>query len=158
TSHVHGSLLARGPGEPLDEWSVCRCTVNLVDLPDGSSSSPVSGLTLAPSSAEPDAHEDATDEVIATYVAGALVLTAAGIVMAAAFTTGARRQLATLGLLAANGAPPRLLRRIVAVQGLLTGAVGTVLGLGIAGTLLTAGRSLVMGVFTQHHDGLTFVP
>jgi putative ABC transport system permease protein len=66
-----------------------------------------------------------------TWVLGALVLTVAGIVITSAFASGARRQLATLGQLAANGANPRVLRRTLLLQGTWTGIVGSFAGLGL---------------------------
>ena len=67
-----------------------------------------------------------------SWVIGAVVLTVAGIVIGAAFAAGARRQLVTLGQLAANGAPPQLLRQVLFLQGTWTGIVGAVLGFGIS--------------------------
>jgi putative ABC transport system permease protein len=66
-----------------------------------------------------------------TWVLGALVLTVAGIVITSAFASGARRQLATLGQLAANGANPRVMRRTLLLQGTWTGIAGSVAGLGL---------------------------
>jgi putative ABC transport system permease protein len=65
------------------------------------------------------------------WVIGGLVLTVACIVIGSAFASGARRQLATLGQLAANGAGPRVLRRTLLLQGTWTGLVGSVGGLGL---------------------------
>lgn len=65
------------------------------------------------------------------WVAGAVAFVAVGIVIAAAFATSARRQLATVGQLSANGAPERLVRRTLGLQGLWTGAFGAVLGLAV---------------------------
>ena len=66
-----------------------------------------------------------------TWVIGGLVLTVAGIVITSAFASGARRQLTTLGQLAANGAGPRVLRRTLLLQGTWTGIAGSVAGLGL---------------------------
>jgi putative ABC transport system permease protein len=62
------------------------------------------------------------------WVGGVLALTVMGIVIAAAFATSARRQLVTLGQLAANGADRRVLRRMLALQGAWSGSIGAVLG------------------------------
>ena len=62
------------------------------------------------------------------WVAGAIALAATGIIISAAFATSARRQLVTVGQLSANGAPERLVRRSLALQGGWTGLVGSVLG------------------------------
>ncbi|HUP75805.1 MAG TPA: FtsX-like permease family protein [Acidimicrobiales bacterium] len=66
-----------------------------------------------------------------TWVLGGLVLTVAGIVITSAFASGARRQLATLGQLAANGAGPQVLRRTLLLRGTWTGIVGSIAGLGL---------------------------
>jgi putative ABC transport system permease protein len=62
------------------------------------------------------------------WVGGVLALTVMGVVIAAAFATSARRQLVTLGQLAANGADRRVLRRMLALQGAWSGWIGAVLG------------------------------
>lgn len=69
-------------------------------------------------------------------VFGVLALMIVGIVIAAAFAAGARRQLVTLGQLGANGASPRLLRRTLMLQGALAGVIGSVLGGGVAAVVL----------------------
>ena len=51
--------------------------------------------------------------------------------ISAAFAVGARRQLHTLGLLAANGAPPSVVRGAVVWQGVWVGAIGSLVGLGL---------------------------
>lgn len=66
-----------------------------------------------------------------TWVLGGLVLTVTGIVITSAFASGARRQLATLGQLSANGAGPQVLRRTLLLQGTWTGVVGSIAGLGL---------------------------
>lgn len=73
-----------------------------------------------------------------SWVIGAMVLTVVGIVIAAAFAAGARRQLATLGQLAANGASPSVLRRVLFLQGTWTGLLGAALGVGLAAAVLAA--------------------
>jgi putative ABC transport system permease protein len=71
-----------------------------------------------------------------SYVVGSLVLLVAGIVIAAAFAVGARRQLRVLGLLAANGAPPSVRRDVLLVEGALCGLAGVVAGGALAAVLL----------------------
>jgi putative ABC transport system permease protein len=74
------------------------------------------------------------------YVIGAVVLTVIGIVIAAAFAAGARRQLVMLGQLSASGAPARMLRTTLVLQGTVTGLIGAVSGVVVAAGLLAAGR------------------
>jgi putative ABC transport system permease protein len=77
--------------------------------------------------------EDVTGQQLAWgWVAGMVAFVAVGIVIAAAFATSARRQLVTIGQLAANGAPQRLVQRTMALQGAWTGALGAIVGLAIA--------------------------
>ena len=66
------------------------------------------------------------------WVAGVLAFVAVGIVIAAAFATSARRQLVTIGQLASNGAPPRLVSRTMGLQGMWTGLLGVAVGLPVA--------------------------
>jgi putative ABC transport system permease protein len=80
----------------------------------------------------------AGEKVAWTWVIGAAVLAVVGIVIASAFAAGSRRQLTTLGQLAANGAGPRVLRRVLLLQGTWTGVVGAVLGLAGGAALLAA--------------------
>lgn len=77
--------------------------------------------------------EDVTGQQLAWgWVAGMVAFVAVGIVIAAAFATSARRQLVTIGQLSANGAPQRLVRRTMALQGAWTGVLGALLGLVVA--------------------------
>ncbi len=69
-----------------------------------------------------------------SIVVGALALAVVGIVIAAAFTVGARRQLVLLGQLSANGASESILKRTLVLQGTVTGITGAVVG--ISGGLL----------------------
>lgn len=66
-----------------------------------------------------------------SWVVGVLALAITGIIVAAAFATSARRQLVTIGLLASNGASPRVIRRSLALQGTWTSAVGALAGVAI---------------------------
>jgi putative ABC transport system permease protein len=75
------------------------------------------------------------------YVIGAVVLTVIGIVIAAAFAAGARRQLVMLGQLSSSGAPGRVLRTTLVLQGTVTGLVGAAAGAVVAAGLLAVGRS-----------------
>jgi putative ABC transport system permease protein len=89
---------------------------------------------------------DGTGAIAWSWVAGAVALTVLGIVIAAAFAAGARRQLATLGQLAANGAGPPVLRRVLFLQGTWTGMAGTAAGVALGG--------LALAVLSPHADRL----
>ena len=78
-----------------------------------------------------------------TWVVGTIALAATGIIVAAAFATSARRQLATIGILSANGSPERLTRRALAAQGAWTGVVGSLAGVALGGAVSTFGRSTI---------------
>ena len=77
------------------------------------------------------------------YVLGGVALTVAGIVVSAAFAAGARRQLVTLGQLSANGAPDRLLRTTLALQGTVTGLVGALAGVALLAAVLATSRDRI---------------
>lgn len=87
---------------------------------------------------------DRDREVRWSTVIGALALAVLGIVIAAAFAVGARRQLRTLGILASNGASPSALRAVVLWQGMWVGLVGAAVGL-----VLGAGG---LAALWPHHD------
>lgn len=84
-----------------------------------------------------------TEQLAWGWVIGVLTLTAAGIVIAAAFATSARRQLATVGQLAANGASPRLIQRTLAMQGTWSGVVGSAVGVVVGVGAFFLSRPLV---------------
>ena len=123
-----------------------RTTTTLVDLPDDAGPGVVSefgarfgGLTrFAPP------YEDSSTSTLAWgWVGGVLALLAVGIIVAAAFATGARRQLVTVGQLAANGATQRVIRRSLVLQGTWTALVGAASGMGVALVGLPFARGLV---------------
>jgi ABC-type lipoprotein release transport system permease subunit len=107
------------------------------------------GLTISPALVAPQFDSNATDaakKVRWSWVFGALALTVVGIVIAAAFAVGARRQLVTLGQLSGNGAPPKVLRRVLYLQGTGTGVVGALLGVGLG--------ALTLALLAPHADQL----
>jgi putative ABC transport system permease protein len=73
-----------------------------------------------------------------------------GIIIASAFATSARRQLATIGQLSANGANQRLLRRTLALQGAWSGAIGAAVGIGAGLLALTGFHGLVDRILARH--------
>jgi putative ABC transport system permease protein len=152
--------------------------LSLIDLPDGLSDAELLGLQrndeswssrLAPRLSEqiPNANADAfssydrQDEVTAEqlawgWVAGALALAVVGIIAASAFASSARRQLATIGQLSANGAPERLVRRTLALQGAWTGLIGSVAGITVALVALPFSRPLLELLYSRSSGPLQF--
>ncbi|MGH9224471.1 MAG: FtsX-like permease family protein [Acidimicrobiales bacterium] len=98
---------------------------------------------------------DDVDQVIRwSWVGGAVLLTVMGIVIASAFAAGARRQLTTLGQLSANGASPKVLRRVLVLQGSWTGAAGALLGLGLGAAALAvmaSSRDRILGRYVDSY-------
>lgn len=92
----------------------------------------------------------ATQTLTWGWVVGALALAIVGIIIASAFATSARRQLATIGQLSANGANQRLLRRTLALQGAWSGAIGAATGIAAGLLAVTALRSIVDRVIARH--------
>lgn len=90
---------------------------------------------------------DADTKVRWSWVFGAVALTVTGIVIAAAFAVGARRQIVTLGLLSSNGASPRVLYLVLVLQGMWTGLIGAVLGVGLGAGVLTVVRPHIEEIF-----------
>ncbi|HEV8116398.1 MAG TPA: FtsX-like permease family protein, partial [Acidimicrobiales bacterium] len=86
----------------------------------------------------PRALPDRDAEVLWSTVVGALALAVLGVVIAAAFAVGARRQLRTLGILASNGASPAALRAVVLWQGAWSGILGSAAGLALGALGLAA--------------------
>jgi len=84
--------------------------------------------------------ENNNGDVRWTLLGGAAWLTVVGIVIVAAFAVSARRQLVTLGQLAANGAEPATLRRVLFLQGTIAGVAGSAVGLGLGTLVLNVGR------------------
>ena len=96
---------------------------------------------------DPYTQSDARAKVRWSWVFGAVVLVVTGIVIAAAFASGARRQLVTLGQLSSNGASPRDLRRMLALQGTFTGVLGAALGAALGALALWAVHARVGDIF-----------
>ncbi len=87
---------------------------------------------------------DRDAEVRWSTVVGALALAVLGIVIAAAFAVGARRQLRALGILASSGASPAALRAVVLWQGAWSGLLGRASGLALG--------VLGLAALWPHHD------
>jgi putative ABC transport system permease protein len=75
-----------------------------------------------------EAYSPNDSPIAVLYTVGAVALVGLGLLIVAAFASGARRQLRELGLIAANGGDPRQIRRALALGGTVTGAVGVAVG------------------------------
>jgi putative ABC transport system permease protein len=118
-----------------------------VDLPADAVRLPtVEGWSLTPVEVS---HTDHQVGVLWTYLAGGIALIVLSTIIAAAFAVGARRQLRTVGLLSASGAPPRVVTWCLAAQGAITGCIGAALG-AAAGVLVT--RALPEDLLTELAD------
>lgn len=123
-------------------------TTQLVDLPPGTSDEDTRSLATELGAVtrfrDPFVMAGNLAEGMAWgYVAGLLALVATGIIVTAAFATSARRQLVTIGQLAANGSPGRVVRGSLALQGTWSGAVGALVGVAAGAALVPIARPLV---------------
>jgi putative ABC transport system permease protein len=64
-----------------------------------------------------------------------------GIIVAAVFAVGARRQFRQLGLVAANGGDPRQVGRVITLQGTAAALIGSILGVTLGVLVVTATAS-----------------
>ncbi len=134
-------------------------TVTLYDFPDAMSQQDIQryGASL-PAGYTGDRftnqfQTDVTTAMAWGWIAGVLALVAVGIIVAAAFATSARRQLATLGQLAANGATPTVLRRTLSLQGFWTGVLGGVGGIGVGLLALPFLRGVTQSILNHSLSG-----
>ena len=70
-----------------------------------------------------------SSRLVAMQIGLVIALFLLGVISAAAFAVGAKRQLRQLGLVAANGGDPRQVGRMITLQGTLAAGLGTALGL-----------------------------
>ncbi len=145
--------VAEFPWERLHLDSGVRQT--LVGLPDATTDAQLSalsaygGVALSPQldprgeSAFGGTEEVGRSALAWGWVAGALALAAVGVIVAAAFASSARRQLVTIGQLASNGAPERLIRRTLALQGAWTGLIGATAAIVVGSVAVRFARPLV---------------
>ena len=77
------------------------------------------------------------------FAAGAMALFGTGLIAAAAFSVGARRQLRTLGLVGALGGEPRHLRQIVLLSGTVLGLAGSIVGVIVGIAVVLPARPLL---------------
>ena len=155
---LNDRLVLVGPGtlSPSMTSGIVGSVHQLFAPPDGSNSDvQTSWLVTLPRGASPSAAEmsivssqrfgvQTRDELLRaseshqqrlsglSLAVAVVALFGTGLIAAAALGVGARRQLRTLGLVGATGGEPRHVRAIVLWGGTLPGAVGSVLGLGVA--------------------------
>src|SRR5262245_11820131 len=124
--------------------------LELVDLPGHPTDAQLLGYSNNFHSRLDGSSQTANTKVNWVLVGGIIALAIVGIVISGAFAVGARRQLVTLGQLSSNGADEHLLRRTLSLQGLLSGAIGSVAGflLGVVALLALQTRLADM----IHHD------
>jgi putative ABC transport system permease protein len=143
------------PDSGLSEVDASRTVQYLVDLPDSADPAQLGvklvdqGLFLLPRATivdPPPSPYGTTANDIGPYAAMALVIGfgVLEIVLLAgtAFAVGARRQTRELGLVMAAGGTPGDVRRIVVMQGLVTGLVGVLGGLVLAGIAVFSAKPL----------------
>jgi putative ABC transport system permease protein len=124
--------------------------LELVDLPGHPTDAQLAAYPNAFFSRVTGGSASANQKVDWILVGGIIALAIVGIVISGAFAVGARRQLVTLGQLSSNGADERLLRRTLSLQGLLSGAIGSVVGFTAGVVALIALRHQFANMI--HHD------
>ena len=152
-AHLHERVAVAGPGTLRGED--VGADALLIDVPAGAS---VAGVrhrleaagVLAQTRAEPS-EGDQQARIVAggtAFAGAALALFGTGLIAAAAFVVGAKRQLRTLGLVGSAGGEPRHVRAVVAMGGVSLGLVGSLVGVGLGIGLAFALRpklDLLMG-------------
>jgi putative ABC transport system permease protein len=148
---VRGNELSTFAGADTPDLGLVG-TITFVDLPGRPTADEL--LSYSPtylSSASARKAERGNERAVNWILVGGIVaLAIVGIVISGAFAVGARRQLVTLGQLSANGADEQLLRRTLSLQGLLSGAIGSVVGFGAGVVILFAMRHQFESWI--HHD------
>ena len=148
-------LLVLGPGAAWTSRNPSEAPMELVDLPGtptdtvvraAAENITVHGYGGVSDRTDDQERDDGAGAVRWSWVIGAVFLTVIGIVIAAAFAAGARRQLTTLGQLAANGAS-RVARRVLFLQGTWTGCLGAITGIALGFVSLAALRPHIDRIF-----------
>jgi putative ABC transport system permease protein len=130
------AIVGRGTFDPRSGFVTA-----LIDLPDGVQVAPsVAGLKHQGFDTRDEvagfASRDATTWEAVSLVGGILALFCTGLIAAAAFVVGTRRQLRELGLVGAVGGERRHVRTVVwlggTTLGLVGGVLGSAIGIGIA--------------------------
>jgi putative ABC transport system permease protein len=146
---VRGNELtaAAATHSPVQHVTIATTLIDLPGRPSDRTLLHYRGIAL--SRAEPRARTN--DRAVNwTLVGGMIALAIVGIVISGAFAVGARRQLVMLGQLSANGADESLLRRALSMQGLWSGALGSLTGFGAGVAVLVLMRPTFVGWI--HHD------
>jgi putative ABC transport system permease protein len=97
----------------------------------------IHGITRAEAASRAEAGNEQTVVTGASFAATTVALFGAGLVAAAAFAVGFRRQLRTIGLIGAAGGEPGHVRAVVLLGGVTLGLAGSLIGiaLGAAGAM-----------------------
>ena len=146
---VRGSELtaAAATGSPVQHVTIATTLIDLPGHPSDQALLRYRGIALSRALEQARTNNRAVNW---TLVGGMIALAIVGIVISGAFAVGARRQLVTLGQLSANGADESLLRRSLSMQGLWSGALGSVAGFGAGVVVLLLARTMIVGWL--HHD------
>jgi putative ABC transport system permease protein len=122
-------LAVVGPGTLQNGTPISRV---LVDLPAGENVGElnrfVDNISLTRSEVGDVVVEDAKVWETVSFVGGVLALFGTGLIAAAAFVVGARRQLRDLGIIGAAGGEPRHARSVVLLTGTILGLAGALMG------------------------------
>jgi putative ABC transport system permease protein len=137
--HLSVPLALLGPGTFAFEDVPTPLEAYLVGLPSGASPSQAAARLSSLTQVEVATRESVLasapwGRTIATggsFAAAAVALFGTGLIAAAAFVVGARRQLRTLGLMSAAGAEPRHVRTTVLLGGTVLGFIGSSVGVAI---------------------------
>ena len=135
-----GAVVGAPLTPPPHQFAMGTASIRVfLDRPDGSDPVRAPQGLVEMSDAYGTDPEHARRQLGVAYAIGAVGLVLAGTVASAAFAVGARRYLRSLGVLAANGVPPAGLRRVMVLQGVVTGALASAVGIGAA---LVAGQAI----------------
>jgi putative ABC transport system permease protein len=106
--------------------------------------------------------QPSTSPITIMNVGFTILLFLLGIIVAAVFAVGARRQLRQLGLVAANGGDPRQVGRMITLQGTAAALIGSIAGVAAGALLMVATSShwdtwhgaIIPGIVVQPLDWL----
>lgn len=153
-----GALMVVAPNSGMD-WSAASRWV-LIDLPAGADPFELTeswhvATYVSPSlGGQLPSSEETSQGPSWLWLGGLLAMVVGAVVASAAFAAGARRQLSVMGRLAATGAEPRVLRRVLVAQGLAFGVVSAVAGTALASVTLIVMVPSLNQVLGRDVDGL----